>query len=575
MPQRFGRYWLHEQIGRGGMAEVFRATIGPDPSTFAFELALKRLLPQLQKDPAQVDMFITEADVAKLLRHPNIVQVYEAGSINGEAYIAMEYIRGHDLAGLIEALRKRRLRFPSDLAVYVVMQVLRALDYIHCANSASGDPLEIVHRDVSPSNIYVTQAGEVKLSDFGVARVKFLEGYEEARFLKGKAAYMPPEVLGGAPVTQAVDLWSLAVTLYEMVTARRAFEGVSEQELMSGVFKPRIVPAQSIIPDLAEGLAKILHRALALNPKKRPREAAELYRQLKMHMLGHGVAVDSKALARFVADTTGRQAVLPARPGGAGTPGEFESPTYQVPLGMSPTQRFEYVRRRRRLAAPLIGLLALGLVAGSSYLLFGRSLLRRMQGVPAAAIANPPESSGAGAGNDRGGAPAAAVPGEAALGAEAGAAAASDSERVRPIIPADFVIEFSEDFGDELELDRVKAVPRFDGLMRRARLMSQRRRFPAADEAFRQALELRPKHVPAMLGRANALLELRRYKEAEQIVRGALALRSTDSRAYLLLGDVLWVQGKDAMARQVYQKCVELDPAGKPARTAKRILSNL
>ena len=114
MAQSFGRYWLHEKIGHGGMAEIFRATIGPDPQTYAFELAVKRLHSELEKDPKQVATFLTEADVAKFLRHPNLVQVYEAGITEGHVYIAMEYIWGFDLARLIDTLRRRRIVLPPE-----------------------------------------------------------------------------------------------------------------------------------------------------------------------------------------------------------------------------------------------------------------------------------------------------------------------------------------------------------------------------------------------------------------------------------------------------------------------------
>src|SRR5690349_19522072 len=144
MANRFGRYWLHEKIGHGGMAEIFRATIGPDPATFAFELAIKRLPAHLEKDQAQVRMFLTAADDAQVLKHPNSVHVYEAGVHEGHVFIAMEYIWGSDLAKLIEQLRRRRLRLPPEMAVFIVLQVLRALDYVHQAKSARGEPMEIV-----------------------------------------------------------------------------------------------------------------------------------------------------------------------------------------------------------------------------------------------------------------------------------------------------------------------------------------------------------------------------------------------------------------------------------------------
>lgn len=365
---RFGRYWLHERIGHGGMAEVHRATIGPDPATYAFDFAVKRLRNELAKDPSQVDMFLTEADIAKFLLHPNIVRVYESGSLEGQPYIAMEYVWGLELGQLLARLRHKRLRLPTDLAVHVAMQVLRGLDYVHRARSPGGEPMEMVHRDVTPSNIYVTYRGEVKLGDFGVARVKFLEGQDEQRLLKGKVAYMPPEVLVGHPVDSTSDVWALSVTLYEMVTGRRAFEGVPEEALLAGQAARRLVPAHKVNPDIDLELSAILSEALHKNPRRRPMDAVDLYRELKIYLRHQGVQLDAGALGRFVHSAAGPTPELPV-PRGPASSGSFPVQGYQSPMGASPTQQLELRARRNRWLKPLLVTLGVGAAVGVGWLL--------------------------------------------------------------------------------------------------------------------------------------------------------------------------------------------------------------
>jgi hypothetical protein len=570
MVQRFGRYWLHEKIGQGGMAEIFRATIGPDPRTYAFELVVKRLLPHLQKDKAMVDMFLTEADIAKLLRHPNIVQVFESGIVDGQTYIAMEYVRGTELATLVETLRKRRLRFPSDLTIYVGLQVLRALDYVHRAATPAGEPMDIVHRDVTPSNIYLTYDGQVKLGDFGVARVSFLEERDDP-LLKGKAAYMSPEVIAGAEVDQRLDLWSLAVSLWEMLTTGRPYEGISESEIMSGAKLPRIEAAHELSPDVSPELSAILEHALSPKPRRRPHDALELYRSLKMYLREAGIQVDASALGRFVLAVSGArppetQSQATGRPG----TGVFQQPAYFVPVGPSPTQRYEIVQRRRRYARPamaLAGLAAVGVVAPLAW-----SHLRAVSSAARTAGLSRVKPRTEAAGVTPSGAPGARVPGAAGAPRAVSDAGSASPERSRPSSADAFTIDLT---GGETDFQMGPSAPRFDGLMQQARHAARHDNFSTAEASYKDALALKPKSVQALLGRANALLELKRYTEAEQSIRSALAVDAHDARAFLLLGDVLWVEGHDKAAREAYQRCIDIDPKAKTAQTARRILGNL
>src|SRR3954465_12979861 len=168
LPSQFGRYTLIERLAVGGMAEVFRAKI---VSSHGFEkvIVIKRILPHLAADPAFVTMFIDEAKLMAQLNHPKVVQVLDFGGVAGQYFIALEYIDGADALALLRSAAQRRVRVPVHLVVFVVAEILDALDYAHTALDMEGRPIRLVHRDISPSNIFIARHGEVKLGDFGIA----------------------------------------------------------------------------------------------------------------------------------------------------------------------------------------------------------------------------------------------------------------------------------------------------------------------------------------------------------------------------------------------------------------------
>ena len=204
LPSRFGKYELLERIATGGMAEVFLArSFGLEG--FEKRLVIKRILPELARNPRIMGLFIQEAKVCAGLAHPNIVQIFELGKVADAPYIAMEYIHGRDLARVNRVLRGRGQRFPLPLAVYAVARALRGLAYAHSRTDALGRPLGLVHRDISPQNILVTFQGEVKLVDFGIARLVGNEE-EEGQPGGGKFAYMSPEQATGGRVDHRSDI---------------------------------------------------------------------------------------------------------------------------------------------------------------------------------------------------------------------------------------------------------------------------------------------------------------------------------------------------------------------------------
>jgi serine/threonine-protein kinase len=259
LPRAFGPYQLVEKLGQGGMAEVFKAqSFGA--SGFEKTVVVKTLLPERQGDGVYEKMFIEEARLHARLSHQNLVQVQELGVSDGCYFVRLDFVDGGDLATLMNGAP-----VPRPLALWIADQLLLALDFVHRATDDSGRPLGLVHRDVSPGNVLLSVEGEVKLSDFGIAKATHLEEQTRPGVRKGKYAYMSPEQVSGRPLTAASDQFALGVTLVELLTGSRPFDRATPLETMDGVREALRPPLES----LPEPLREVLWRALAKEPLQR------------------------------------------------------------------------------------------------------------------------------------------------------------------------------------------------------------------------------------------------------------------------------------------------------------------
>jgi serine/threonine protein kinase len=284
---RFGRYQLLELIGKGGMAEVFLAC-SDGVEQFQPAFVIKRIRPDKSDSPKFVQMFCDEARISALLHHPNIVQVYDFGQIEGAYFMVMEHLRGKDLASVLRALRAQRAAMPASLAATITRDVARALHHAHNALLPDGEPCDIVHRDVTPSNIMLLWTGGVKILDFGIAKAAALARPEEAAArnagklprLQGKLAYLSPEQIRGAEIDRRSDLFSLGVVLWEMIAGQRLFAGGDEVETMRNVLMQPIAPPSRRRGGIPAGLDAIVGRALAREPERRYQTAEEMAEEL-------------------------------------------------------------------------------------------------------------------------------------------------------------------------------------------------------------------------------------------------------------------------------------------------------
>jgi eukaryotic-like serine/threonine-protein kinase len=266
----FGRYRLLQMIGKGGMAEVFCA-VAQGVQGFERVFVIKRIRPDRSDSPKFVQMFCEEARISALLHHPNIVEVYDFGQIDGAYFMAMEYLRGKDLSTVMRALRGRRDAMPPSLAAFIAREVARALHHAHTAAQPDGQAGGVVHRDVTPSNIMLMWTGGVKILDFGIARAAALARPDDRKLnkLEGKLAYLSPEQVRGTDVDRRSDIFSLGVVLWEMIAGQRLFVGVSELETMRNVLTQPIAAPSRRRDGVPAALDVIVARALARDPARR------------------------------------------------------------------------------------------------------------------------------------------------------------------------------------------------------------------------------------------------------------------------------------------------------------------
>jgi serine/threonine protein kinase len=226
-------------------------------------------------------MFIAEAKMVAGLSHPNIVQIFELGKIEKSYYIAMEYVHGRDLRSILKRAGERGTSIPQELAVLFASRLCSALDYAHRKKDDQGQKMKIVHRDISPQNILISFEGDVKLTDFGIAKAATKATAHESGALRGKLLYMSPEQAWGKPMDRRSDIFSLGLVLYEMLTGQRPFLGSSELSILEMVRECRIAPAASVNAAVPEGLAQATMKALARDPEQRYSDAAEMQADLE------------------------------------------------------------------------------------------------------------------------------------------------------------------------------------------------------------------------------------------------------------------------------------------------------
>ena len=276
----FGKYFLVRKLAEGGMAEIFLAKqVGVEG--FEKNVVIKRMLQHLSSVPDFVSMFLDEARLAARLSHPNIVTISDLGHADGCYYICMEYLAGEDFSTMLRTSARRREYVPLSISLRVVAEAARGLDFAHNFTDAQGKPMNVVHRDISPSNIFVTYNGQVKVLDFGIAKAESRVTNTTAGVVKGKYMYMAPEQARSGQVDRRADVFSLGVSLYEAVTNVRPFARDNDLAILNAVLQCDYKPPRQLRPDLPVELEAVVQKALMLDPALRYQSAADFAADLE------------------------------------------------------------------------------------------------------------------------------------------------------------------------------------------------------------------------------------------------------------------------------------------------------
>ncbi len=300
--EQFGKYVLLKRLAYGGMAEIFLARLEGEEG-FRKTCVLKRILPQFSADTEFVRMFVDEAVLAARLTHPNVVQTYDFGNIDGSYFIAMELIDGTDLRNLTQAmLKKARFFSPAEVAA-LGEEICRGLSYVHNLRDENGEHLSIVHRDISPHNIMLSRAGQAKIMDFGIAKAALRAVKTRTGTIKGKLAYMAPEQASAQTVDKRTDQFAVGLLLWELLTGVRHFEGGSEPELLGQVMRCDIRDPRELRDDVPETLGSIIERMLQKSPGDRYSDLSDAEHELHAFRfsLGTDGAVRLSELAESLA----------------------------------------------------------------------------------------------------------------------------------------------------------------------------------------------------------------------------------------------------------------------------------
>ena len=309
-----GKYELRELAGVGGMAEVWRAE-QRGAAGFARPVGLKRILPSYASKEAFVRMFIEEARVCAQLMHPNIVQIYDFGYERGSYFLVMEWVEGLNLARLLEGYDRQDLIAPWPVVAAIAIESLKALGAAHERLDQDGNPAPVIHRDVTPPNILVGVNGIVKLSDFGLARAMDRARLTDPDIIKGKMAYLAPELTHGKAASVQSDLYALGVTMWQALTGEKLFQGDNNANVFLAAREAKIPFLGDLRPDLPAEVIETVHTALARVPADRYATAAAMQRSLTQLLRHSPVRTDAKLLARAVNEARDALGVaMPSRP---------------------------------------------------------------------------------------------------------------------------------------------------------------------------------------------------------------------------------------------------------------------
>jgi serine/threonine protein kinase len=321
------RYHVVSKIAHGGMAEIFLA-LQKGEEGFQKPVVLKRILPALAEDASFVRMLVDEAHIASTLNHSNLVQVLDLGKSGEQYFLVLEFVDGWSLEQVRRRALKAKLKLPLPLALGVVGALCRGLAYVH-TRTRNGEPLRIVHRDITPQNVLLSQQGEVKLADFGIAKAVGKSEKSATGVIKGKFAYMSPEQSRGWPLDARSDLFSVGSLLYLLVTGHKPFDGPTDLDVIVQVRRSRPEKPSSLVRDLHPDVERLINRALRADVAKRWQSAEQMADRIDAILLKLGQPSGPAPLKRWLETLSARDGSKPPAP----EDGTVSDPSIAVELG--------------------------------------------------------------------------------------------------------------------------------------------------------------------------------------------------------------------------------------------------
>ena len=297
------KYKILEKLDAGGMAEIYRGEV-ESIQGFKKQIAIKRILPQLTRNKKFVAMFLDEAKVSLFLNHANIVQVFDIGRSSETFFIVMEFIDGMNLRTLTDSLKRQNRRMALAQGLFILMEVTKGLGYAHdFVHPETGEPMGIVHRDISPPNILLSTSGEVKLVDFGLAKAASQLEHTEPGVVKGKFSYLSPESASGREVDHRADIFACGIILFEVLTGRRLFFGDSDFQTVELVRQSNIPSMPALNPKISPELERIVLKSLARDPDQRYQHIYEFQDAMAQYLFSRGLKVTNRDVARLVKES--------------------------------------------------------------------------------------------------------------------------------------------------------------------------------------------------------------------------------------------------------------------------------
>jgi TonB family protein len=395
---KFGQYVLVEKIATGGMAEVWKARMR-GVEGFQKIVAIKKILPHLSDNQDFIEMFVDEAKLAAQLNHNNIIHIYDLGKIQTSYYIAMEYIDGYDLKTILRRGEERDHPMGVELALFIASKVASALDYAHRKKDFDEREMGLVHRDVSPQNVLISQEGDIKLCDFGIAKAASKASHTQAGALKGKLQYMSPEQAWGRTIDRRSDIFALATVLFEMLTNRKLFSGDNELSILEQVREARVQPPSQQNEDVTPQIDAVVLKALQKDPANRYQTAGEMARDMDAILYSFKPTPTSADLAIYMHRISAAEAMQISEPEPVAPPPPTPAPkpapviasaSAPAPIAAAPAaaaaaipaaaavdhaaavEPWEQARPAKKSSGPLIGIAAAVVVAllAASWFLF-------------------------------------------------------------------------------------------------------------------------------------------------------------------------------------------------------------